>query len=61
MLVPFEDGRALAELYELGAPIAERVDTAEGVRVRARLPRRDVARFARFLVAGEADAEATAR
>jgi GTP-binding protein HflX len=61
MLVPFEHGSALAELYALGAPIAERVDTAEGVRVRARLPRRDVARFARFLVAGEADAEAKAR
>ena len=56
LLVPYEDGRALADLYDLGAPIAERRDTAEGVRVRARLPRREVARFARFLVAGEPDA-----
>ena len=61
MLVPYEDGSALAELYDLGAPIAERRDTAEGVRVRARLPRREVARFARFLVAGEPDTEASAR
>jgi GTP-binding protein HflX len=61
LLVPYEDGRSLAELYDLGAPIAERRDTPEGVRVRARLPRREVARFARFLVAGEADAEVSAR
>jgi len=61
LLVPYSDGRALAELYELGAPIAERRDTPEGVRVRARLPRREIARFARFLVAGEVDAEASAR
>ena len=39
LLVPYADGRALAELYGLGAPIAERRDTPEGVRVRARLPR----------------------
>jgi GTP-binding protein HflX len=61
LLVPYADGRALAELYELGAPIAERRDTAEGVRVRARLPRREIAKFARFLVAGETDAEVSAR
>jgi GTP-binding protein HflX len=60
LLVPYEDGSALAALYGLGAPIAERHDTPEGVRVRARLPRSDVARFARFLVAGEAEAEAGA-
>ena len=53
LLVPYADGRALAALYELGAPIAERRDTPEGVRVRARLPRAEAARFARFLVAGE--------
>ena len=45
----------------LGAPIAERRDTAEGVRVRARLPRREIVKFARFLVAGETDAEVSAR
>jgi GTPase len=57
LLVPYEDGRVLAQLYGLGAPIAERRDTPEGVRVRARLPRRDIARFAPFLVAGEPEAE----
>jgi GTPase len=60
LLVPYEDGSALAALYAIGAPIAERHDTPEGVRIRARLPRPDVSRFARFLVAGEADAEASA-
>ena len=60
LLVPYSDGRALTELYGLGAPIAERRDTPEGVRVRARLPRPEVARFARFLVAGEQGQEASA-
>ena len=55
LLVPYEDGRVLAQLYGLGAPIAERRDTPEGVRVRARLPRREIVRFAPFLVAGELD------
>jgi GTPase len=50
LLVPYESGRVLADLYELGAPIAERVDRTDGVLVRARLPQRDIARFARFLV-----------
>ena len=53
LLVPYTDGKALAALYELGAPIAERRDTAEGVHVRARLPRPEAARFARYLVAGK--------
>ena len=61
LLVPYEDGRYLAQLYGLGAPIAERRDTPEGVRVRARLPRRDIPRFAQFLVAGELDAEVSGR
>jgi GTP-binding protein HflX len=61
LLVPYSEGARLAELYGLGAPIAERRDTPEGVRVRARLPRREVPRFARFLVAGEADAEVAGR
>jgi GTP-binding protein HflX len=61
LLVPYSEGKALADLYALGAPIAERRDTPEGVRVRARLPRREIARFAPFLVAGEADVEASAR
>jgi GTPase len=62
LLVPYADGKALAALYDLGAPIAERRDTAEGVRVRARLPRAEAARFARYLIAGERDFdEASAR
>ncbi|MGI8861112.1 MAG: GTPase HflX [Gaiellaceae bacterium] len=59
LLVPYEDGRHLALLYGLGAPIAERSDTPEGVRVRARLPRREIPRFAQFLVAGEEDLAAS--
>ena len=50
LLVPYADGKALAELYESGAPIAERRDTADGVHIRARLPRPEAARFARYLV-----------
>ena len=50
LLVPYEDGKVLAQLYELGAPVEERLDTPEGVVVVARLPHRDVARFAPFLL-----------
>jgi GTPase len=50
LLVPYEDGKVLAELYELGAPIEERLDTPDGVVVVAQLPHRDLARFAPFLV-----------
>jgi GTP-binding protein HflX len=57
LLVPYEEGARLAELYSLGAPIDEREDTDEGVFIRARLPRRDLPRFAPYLVA-EAAAEA---
>jgi GTPase len=51
LLVPYEDGGALADLYALGTPIDERVDRPDGVLVRARLPERELRRFARFLVA----------
>jgi GTP-binding protein HflX len=51
LLLPYEEGGKLAELYALGAPIDERSDSEEGVLVRARLPQRDVRRFARYLVA----------
>jgi GTP-binding protein HflX len=51
LLVPYADGARLAELYELGTPVEEREDTPEGVLVVARLPRRELRRFARFLVA----------
>jgi GTPase len=51
LLVPYTDGAALSDLYALGAPIEHREDTEDGVLVVARLPRRDLARYARFLVA----------
>ena len=51
LLVPYADGGRLAELYALGAPVEEREDTPEGVLVIARLPRRELTRFAPFLVA----------
>jgi GTPase len=51
LLLPYEEGGRLNELYALGAPIDEREDTAEGVLVVARLPRRELRRFASYLVA----------
>ena len=51
LFLPYEDGGKLAELYQLGAPIDEREDREGGVYVRARLPRRELRRFARYLVA----------
>ena len=56
LLVPYSDGSVLADLYALGAPIDERSDGPEGVLVRARLPRSELRRYARYLVA-EARAE----
>jgi hypothetical protein len=50
LLVPYEDGRVLTALYELGAPIEERIDRSDGVLVVARLPQRDLARFAPYLI-----------
>ena len=50
LLVPHTEGGALSSLYALGAPITEREDTAEGVRIRARLPRSERDRFERFAV-----------
>ena len=50
LLLPYQDGGKLNELYALGAPIEEREDTSEGVLVVARLPRREINRFARYLV-----------
>ncbi len=56
LFLPYEEGGKLAELYELGAPVDEREDREGGVYVRARLPRRELRRFAPYLVA-EAHAE----
>ena len=60
LLLPYEEGGKLAELYALGAPIEEREDHPEGVLVRARLPRRELRRFAPYLVA-EARSETATR
>src|SRR5215203_4201099 len=51
LLVPHAAAAKLAELYELGTPIDEREDLEEGVFIRVRLPRRELLRFAPFLVA----------
>jgi GTP-binding protein HflX len=58
LLVPYEEGRILTELYELGAPIEERTDGPDGVLVHARLPERELRRFAPYLVAEAPAAEA---
>jgi GTP-binding protein HflX len=49
LLVPYSEGRMLAELYALGPPIESRTDREDGVLIRARLPERDVLLFARFV------------
>ena len=53
LLVPYDEGRVLSDLYALGAPIDERHDTDAGVMIRAKLSHRDTRRFARYLVAGD--------
>jgi GTP-binding protein HflX len=60
LLVPYEQGRVLKELYDLGAPIEERSDRPDGVLVRARLPEHELPRYAPFLIAGEDDPVAEA-
>jgi GTPase len=47
LLVPYEEGGSLSELHELAGEL-EREDTAEGVRVRARVPAAAAPRFERF-------------
>ena len=59
LLVPYDEGRVLSDLYALGAPIDERTDTDEGVVIRARLPHREVRRFAPYLVAGLEEQQAS--
>jgi GTPase len=61
LLIPYNAGDKLAELYELGAPVDERLDRAEGVFVRARLSHADIRRFAPFLVLQEDDASQVRR
>ncbi|MGB2954066.1 MAG: GTPase HflX [Gaiellaceae bacterium] len=61
LLLPYEDGRKLAELYALGAPIERRDDRPDGIFVRAHLPRRELRRFAPYLVAEAQEPPARAR
>ena len=51
LLLPYSDGGRLSELHELVGEV-EREDTAEGVRVKVRVPAGAVQRFARFSVNG---------
>jgi hypothetical protein len=57
LLLPYEEGGRLSELYALGAPIEQREDTSEGVLVIARLPREALRRFAPYLIADAAHRE----
>jgi GTP-binding protein HflX len=51
LLVPYDEGARLAELYALGPPIELREDRPDGVFIRARLPEQELRRFAAFFVA----------
>jgi GTP-binding protein HflX len=52
LLVPYSEGARLAELHNVAGDQLEREDTAEGVRVRARLPRTIAERYERWSVNG---------
>ena len=58
LLLPYEEGARLAELYALGAPIQERADRPDGVFIRAHLPRRELPRYAQYLLAEAREAPA---
>ncbi len=45
--MPYEDGGSLSELHDLAGEL-EREDTADGVRIRARVPVSAAPRFERF-------------
>ena len=47
LLVPYDEGTSLSELHDLAGEL-EREDTAEGVRIRARVPAAVAPRFERF-------------
>jgi GTP-binding protein HflX len=51
LLLPYAEGARLAELHDFAGDL-ERTDTAEGVRIRARLPATLAERYARFSVNG---------
>ncbi len=52
LLVPYEEGGRLAELHELAGDL-DREDTAQGVRVSARVPAQVATRFARFALTSD--------
>ena len=52
LLLPHDRGRELSALYETGAPITSREDSAAGVLVSARLPRRLLTRFEAYRADG---------
>ncbi len=47
LFFPYSDGRAIGEIYKLGVDV-ELENTAEGIIVRARVPREDAVRYERF-------------
>ena len=51
LLVPYEEGGSLSELHDVAGEL-EREDTAEGVRIRARVPAAAAPRFERFALNG---------
>jgi GTPase len=51
LLVPFSEGGTLSELHDIAGEV-DRTDTADGVRVLARLPKVLAARFERYAVNG---------
>jgi GTP-binding protein HflX len=53
LLVPYDEGGRLAELHDLAGDL-EREDTADGVRVIARLPAGIIGRYDRFAISGRA-------
>jgi GTP-binding protein HflX len=57
LFVPYEDGARLSELHDLAGDEMQRDDTADGVRVRVRLPAGVASRFERFSVNGSSGDE----
>src|SRR4051812_15621188 len=57
LLVPYDEGGSLSELHDVAGDM-ERDDTAEGVRVKARVPAGVAPRFERFAVNGAGGAAA---
>jgi len=52
LLLPYSEGARLAELHDVAGDFMEREDTADGVVVRARLPRTIAERYSRYSVNG---------